>query len=85
MDRGHTVCSSGPYQFVRHPGYAGNLLAMPGIVMALDSVWTALPAGVAVLITLVRTALEDRTLHQELAGYPSYAQGVRFRLVPWIY
>ena len=31
-ERGHVVCDSGPYRFVRHPGYAGNILALPGIV-----------------------------------------------------
>ncbi len=30
-DRGHSVCDSGPYRIVRHPGYAGNLLALAGI------------------------------------------------------
>jgi len=24
-DRGHKVCSDGPYRFVRHPGYVGVL------------------------------------------------------------
>ena len=39
-DRGHVVCDSGPYRFVRHPGYAGNMLALPGMVLALSSMWT---------------------------------------------
>jgi hypothetical protein len=36
-DRGHVVCDRGPYRIVRHPGYAGNLLALPGLVLALGS------------------------------------------------
>jgi protein-S-isoprenylcysteine O-methyltransferase Ste14 len=84
-DRGHTVCESGPYQFVRHPGYAGNILALFGIVLALGSVWTLIPAAVASIIAVIRTVLEDRTLQEELPGYRDYARRVRYPLVPWIY
>jgi len=84
-DRGHSVCDSGPYRFVRHPGYAGNILPLPGIVLALGSVWTLIPAAVAIVILIVRTALEDRTLKEELPGYRDYAEVVRYRLIPGIY
>ena len=84
-DRGHVVCDSGPYRFVRHPGYAGNILALFGIVLALSSVWTLIPAAVALIIAVIRTELEDRTLQDELPGYRDYARRVRYRLIPWIY
>ncbi len=84
-DRGHVVCDTGPYQIVRHPGYAGNLLAMPGIVLALGSAWTLIPAVVALVVAVIRTALEDRTLQEELPGYQEYASRVRYRLFPGIY
>lgn len=67
------------------PGYAGNILALFGIVLALGSVWTLIPAAVASIIAVVRTALEDRTLQEELPGYRDYARRVRHRLVPGIY
>ena len=84
-DRGHVVCDSGPYRYVRHPGYAGNVLALFGIVLALGSVWTLIPALVASIIAVIRSALEDRTLKDELPGYRDYARRVRYRLLPWIY
>jgi protein-S-isoprenylcysteine O-methyltransferase Ste14 len=84
-DREHEVCDSGPYRIVRHPGYAGNLLALPGIVLALGSVWTLIPVVIAIIITLIRTELEDRTLQEELKGYKAYVQQVRYRLIPGIY
>ncbi|MFA5617720.1 MAG: isoprenylcysteine carboxylmethyltransferase family protein [Syntrophorhabdaceae bacterium] len=84
-DRGHVVCDSGPYGIVRHPGYAGNILSLPGIALALGSVWTLIPAAVALTIAVVRTALEDRTLQEELPGYREYARRVRYRLIPGIY
>jgi len=84
-DRGHVVCDSGPYRFVRHPGYAGNILALFGIVLALSSVWTLIPAAVASIIAVIRTVLEDQTLQDELPGYRDYARRVRYRLIPWIY
>ena len=84
-DRGHVVCDSGPYRIVRHPGYAGNILPLLGIVLALGSVWTLIPAAVALIIAVIRTALEDRTLQKELPGYRDYARRVRYRLIPGIY
>jgi protein-S-isoprenylcysteine O-methyltransferase Ste14 len=84
-DRGHEVCDSGPYRIVRHPGYAGNILPLLGIVLALSSLWTLIPAAVALVIAVIRTTLEDRALQEELPGYQEYARRVRFRLFPGIY
>lgn len=84
-DRGHVVCDSGPYRFVRHPGYAGNVVALPGIVLAFSSWWTVVPAGAALIIAVIRTTLEDQTLQAELPGYKAYAQRVRYRLLPGLY
>ncbi len=84
-DRGHKVCDSGPYGIVRHPGYAGNLLGLLGIVLALGSAWALVPAMLASIITVIRTALEDQTLHAELPGYTDYARRVRYRLIPALY
>ena len=84
-DRGHAVCDSGPYRIVRHPGYAGNIFALFGIVLALSSVWTLIPVAVASIISVIRTVLEDQTLQEELPGYRDYAHRVRYRLIPWVY
>jgi protein-S-isoprenylcysteine O-methyltransferase Ste14 len=85
VDRGHVVCDSGPYRIVRHPGYAGNIVALLGIVLALSSMWTFIPAAVALIIAVIRTVLEDRTLQDELPGYRDFARRVRYRLIPGIY
>jgi len=85
QDRGHAVCDTGPYHIVRHPGYFGNILPMPGLVLALSTLWTIIPAAFALVIAVIRTALEDKTLQAELPGYREYAQRVRYRLFPGIY
>jgi protein-S-isoprenylcysteine O-methyltransferase Ste14 len=84
VERGHVVCDSGPYRIVRHPGYAGNMLALPGMVLALSSTWTLIPAAVALIIAVIRTVLEDQTLQDELPGYRDYARRIRYRLIPGI-
>ena len=84
-ERGHVVCDTGPYKIVRHPGYLGGILSPFAMALALDSVWTLIPATAAVVIAVVRTALEDRTLQKELPGYREYADRVRYKLVPGIY
>jgi protein-S-isoprenylcysteine O-methyltransferase Ste14 len=84
-DRGHTVCSSGPYQFVRHPGYAGGLIWYLMTPLILGSLWAYIPTVFVVALTVLRTALEDKTLKAELPGYQKYTQQTRFRLVPGIW
>ncbi len=84
-DRGHYVVTSGPYRYVRHPMYAMILLMYPGIALELGSWLALLPAVVIVIVFVIRTALEDRTLQAELPGYAAYAQRTRYRLVPGVW
>jgi protein-S-isoprenylcysteine O-methyltransferase Ste14 len=84
-DRGQTVCSTGPYRSVRHPGYAGFILQSLGTPILLGSVWALIPGIMAATLLIIRTSLEDRTLQAELPGYRDYVQEVRYRLVPGIW
>lgn len=84
-ERGHTVISSGPYQFMRHPGYVGGIVANAAGPLALGSVWALIPGTLTSILMIIRTALEDRTLQEELDGYKEYAGRVRYRLVPGIW
>ena len=81
-DRGQTVCMSGPYRFVRHPGYVGGLLFMLASPLLLGSWLSLIPQAAAAALLVLRTYLEDRTLQSELPGYAEYAQKVRHRLCP---
>ena len=85
IDRGHTVATSGPYRYVRHPGYTGYSASFFGMSLALGSLWAIIPAGFLTCLFVVRTVLEDRTLQGELPGYGHYARRVRFRLLPGIW
>jgi protein-S-isoprenylcysteine O-methyltransferase Ste14 len=84
-DRGHKVVDSGPYGWVRHPGYVSALLMFPAMALTLGSLWALVPAALAGLVVIVRTRWEDQTLHAELAGYREYAQRVRYRLLPGVW
>jgi protein-S-isoprenylcysteine O-methyltransferase Ste14 len=85
VERGHHVVMSGPYRWVRHPGYAGALVTYWATPVLLDSPWTFIPVALLTLVLIVRTALEDRTLRAELPGYQEYARSTRFRLLPGIW
>ncbi len=84
-ERDHQVVSSGPYRWVRHPGYAGTLLAYLGTPLLLDSWWAFIPALLFSIVLVIRTRLEDRALQDELPGYYGYAGRVRYRLLPGIW
>jgi protein-S-isoprenylcysteine O-methyltransferase Ste14 len=84
-ERGHTVVSHGPYRLVRHPGYAGLSVASLGSALLLGSAWALLPWAGYVVLTVLRTSLEDATLARELAGYRVYQARTRYRLLPAIW
>ena len=84
-EHGHAVATSGPYRYVRHPGYVGSILFELGISSLFGSWWAILAGAVCALLLILRTALEDRTLQAELPGYADYARQVRCRLLPGIW
>ena len=84
-DRGHSVISTGPYHYVRHPMYVGAVLTFFSIPLALGSLFTFIPGMILTALIVVRTYLEDRTLHQELDGYATYAETVKYRLIPGVW
>lgn len=83
--RGHEVITTGPYAIVRHPMYTAVITMVLAMPIALGSRWGLIPAATMVVLLLARTALEDRTLHQELTGYQDYAEKTRYRLIPGIW
>jgi protein-S-isoprenylcysteine O-methyltransferase Ste14 len=84
-DRNHAVATGGPYRYARHPGYSGSIAFELATPIVLGSLWALIPGGLMVLVLVVRTALEDRTLREELDGYRDYAGQVRYRLIPGIW
>jgi protein-S-isoprenylcysteine O-methyltransferase Ste14 len=84
-DRGQTVVTDGPYRFVRHPSYATGIVSSLMIPILLGSLWALIPTILVALGTIIRTALEDKTLLEELDGYEGYAAQVRYRLLPGVW
>lgn len=84
-ERGHKAVTSGPYRFVRHPGYLAGLLYILSVPLIIGSVFAFVPAVIYVILFIIRTALEDAVLLRELDGYSEYAQKVRYRLIPWLW
>jgi protein-S-isoprenylcysteine O-methyltransferase Ste14 len=77
--RGHTVATTGPYAYVRHPIYAGAFLFIAGKPLLLGS-WWGLAAGLGlVAVIAIRAAFEERALASE------YAARVRYRFVPYLW
>jgi protein-S-isoprenylcysteine O-methyltransferase Ste14 len=81
-ERAQRVITSGPYRFVRHPGYTGAIAIFIAIPLALASWWGLLLAAFSIALLVVRTSWEDRLLKAELSGYADYAGRTRYRLLP---
>lgn len=85
VEEGQKLASRGLYKLVRHPMYAGNLILMVGIPLALGSYWGLLVLILGLLVLVFRIRDEEKLLNQELAGYSEYAQRVRYRLMPYVW
>ena len=83
--RGHQVITTGPYAWVRHPMYAVIIVLLFAVPTALGSMYALVIAVFLMALLIVRTCLEDRTLHAELTGYPEYAKQTPYKLVPWVW
>jgi protein-S-isoprenylcysteine O-methyltransferase Ste14 len=84
-DRQQTVCTTGPYRIIRHPGNAGMILGMAGLPFLFTSFWCAIPVLLSMAVLVIRTHLEDNMLRKELEGYIGYQNEIRFRLIPGIW
>lgn len=84
-DRNHKVMTSGPYAYVRHPGYVGMIAFYLATPVVLGSRAAFIPQALIVVLLILRTALEDQMLRRELPGYKEYAARVRCRLLPLLW
>jgi len=84
-ERKQNVVDSGPYRYVRHPGYIGIMLMVLSMGLVLGSLWALLPALIVSVLLLIRTGLEDHALKNELPGYSEYTDRVKFRIVPGLW
>jgi protein-S-isoprenylcysteine O-methyltransferase Ste14 len=84
-NRGQEVVSSGPYRWVRHPGYAGALLVYLVTPLFLDSALAYVPVLLVLGLYVLRSSLEDKFLQEKLLGYHDYSRRVRYRLLPGIW
>ena len=82
---GQQVVSSGPYAIVRHPMYAGALVMVAGIPLALGSWPGLIPAALLVPVLVWRLTREEAFLATHLAGYSAYRDRVSYRLLPMLW
>ncbi len=79
------VVSTGPYAWVRHPMYAGALVMLLGVPLALGSWWGLLAWPPMTAAIVFRLLDEERLLASLLVGYPEYRAKVPHRLVPGVW
>ena len=84
-DREHIVCETGLYKIVRHPAYLGSMIQSLGFPLLFCSLWSIIPISVMVILLIIRTALEDKTLKNELKGYLEYAHKTRYKIIPYVW
>jgi protein-S-isoprenylcysteine O-methyltransferase Ste14 len=84
-ERGHVVCDDGLYRVLRHPGYLGMILSMMSLPLITVSLWSIIPTLIAIILLIIRTILEDKTLINELNGYIDYTKKTPFKLIPLVW
>jgi protein-S-isoprenylcysteine O-methyltransferase Ste14 len=77
------LVTSGPYHLVRHPIYAGVIVAGVGTAVALSWSWL-IAVGLAGVYVIYSATIEERTLTEQFPdSYPAYRHATKM-LVPWI-
>jgi protein-S-isoprenylcysteine O-methyltransferase Ste14 len=84
-ERDHKVAISGPYNYIRHPGYVGFIVMVLAIPLSLGTLYALLMSGITTILFIIRTFLEDKTLKNELDGYLEYSNKVKYKLIPFIW
>jgi protein-S-isoprenylcysteine O-methyltransferase Ste14 len=84
-DRDHVVCETGLYKIVRHPAYLGSIIQALGFPLLFASLWSIIPICLLIILFLIRTNLEDKTLKNELKGYPEYSAKTHYKIIPFIW
>ena len=84
-ERQQKVIDSGVYSVVRHPMYAGGVPLLVGMPLWLESYAAALLASVPIGTLVLRILVEEQFLRRALAGYDSYTERVRYRLIPFLW
>lgn len=84
-ERGQVVVDGGPYRYVRHPMYAGDVPLLVGIALWLGSTAGVIAALVQVATLALRIPIEEGMLRRTLPGYEEYAGRVRWRMVPFVW
>lgn len=82
---GQQLITTGPYALIRHPMYAGVLVMMVGVPVALGSWFGLVVLALILPFLIVRILDEEKLLKRDLPGYAEYMQKVRYRLVPYIW
>lgn len=85
LHEGQNVVDTGMYGLVRHPMYAGALILMLGIPLALGSLWSALFMVVPIGVLVWRISDEEKLLVAQLKGYSEYCQKVKFKMIPGVF
>jgi protein-S-isoprenylcysteine O-methyltransferase Ste14 len=78
------IVSTGLYKLVRHPIYLGYLITHTGFLIANPAGWNLFVLVAADIALMLRAVREERTLMQD-AAYRSYAERVRWRIVPGVF
>ena len=78
-DRG--LVQGGPYRYIRHPMYLGELVSLCGGLFGNLSAWNVILIAVLLLSLLYRIQREELVIH----GYRCYAGQVRWRLIPGVW
>ncbi len=84
-ERSHSVVTTGPYRYVRHPMYSAILLLVVGTSLLLGSAYGILWAVASMFVLVQRAVMEERLLTKELPEYADYKQRVKQRLIPHVW
>lgn len=78
-DRG--IVMRGPYRFLRHPMYLGEILSLLGLSLFAKNIGNWFSLLLFVFLIVIRISAEERII----ANYENYRSSVRWRFIPGLW
>lgn len=79
------VVDSGLYGIVRHPMYTSTIFLFLSMPLILDSIFSFAIMLIYPIVIIFRIKNEEKVLENELEGYKTYKEKVKYKIIPFIW
>jgi protein-S-isoprenylcysteine O-methyltransferase Ste14 len=85
IKQGHELVQSGPYAIIRHPIYAGFLLAMAGTALTIGTLSSYLGVAAGLAALMIRVSIEENLMREQFSETHEAYRRHTSKLIPFVW